>query len=279
MKLHVIESNTVKLDGGSLFGNTPKSVWEKWLVPDELNRLQLACRCLLLTMDDGRNILFEAGSGPFFSPKLRERYGIQPTHDLIQSLEAVGVGENDLHAVVLSHLHFDHAGGLLSAYEDGPPRLLFPKAKYYVSREHWTHAVSPPIRERASYIPTLHSLLETSGRLVLIEGIEHQDLDFMRFYISHGHTKGLLLSRLELPAGPLVFVADLIPGLAWLHLPISMGYDRYAELLVEEKSRLVALLAQEQGALFFTHDPKIVSVNISRDTEGKYIGIPSELVT
>ena len=64
-------------------------------------------------------------------------------HQLLKNLKAIGLEEGDIDVIVLSHLHFDHVGGLLPAYGEAP-RLLFPKAKIYLSRSNWEHAKNPP---------------------------------------------------------------------------------------------------------------------------------------
>src|SRR6478752_6892017 len=76
MKLFAIDGNTQRLDGGAMYGNAPRSMWEAWSPPDERNRISLACRGLLAVTDDGRSILFETGIGAFFDPKLKDRYGV-----------------------------------------------------------------------------------------------------------------------------------------------------------------------------------------------------------
>src|SRR5688572_22525227 len=108
-----------------MFGNCPRPVWEKWAPPDERNRITLACRALLVEDDGGRNILFETGIGAFFPPKLRERFGVESDrHILIESLAKVGRRPADIDVIVLSHLHFDHAGGVLEAHRpDAAPAL------------------------------------------------------------------------------------------------------------------------------------------------------------
>jgi glyoxylase-like metal-dependent hydrolase (beta-lactamase superfamily II) len=278
MKLFAVEGNSVWLDGGSMFGNTPKILWEKWMVPDERNRIKLSCRTLLLQTDDGQNVLFETGIGTFFEPKLKDRYGVDQNDSLLENLAKIGIREKDIDRVIFSHLHFDHAGGLLSSYEDGTTRLRFPKAKYYLGASHWERACAPHVRERVSFIPILQHLLKESGRLVLIEKSTHPDLNFgVSFHVSNGHTIGLMLSQLDLSEGSLLFVADLIPGLPWMHLPITMGYDRYPELIVDEKRQHLDRLVQQKGKVFFTHDPHVACVAIHLDANGKYLAEPATI--
>ena len=79
-----------------------------------------------------------------FEPKLKERYGVvENEHILLESLNKVNLTQQDIHVVILSHLHFDHAGGILSAYHEGETKLLFPNAKFYVGAEQWQRANNP----------------------------------------------------------------------------------------------------------------------------------------
>lgn len=279
MKLQPIEGNTQRLDGGSMFGNAPKALWSRWLQPDELNRVPLACRSLHLQTDDGKNILFDVGIGAFFEPKLKDRFGVvEEDHVLLKNLDAVGLSHKDIDAVVLSHLHFDHAGGLLSAYDGNDPRLLFPNATIYVGKAHWDRAQKPHMRERASFLPQLHKLLVDSGRLVIVDGDRHADLPAeVSFTYVDGHSIGSMLSRIETPEGPIVFVADLIPGMPWMHLPITMGYDRFPELLVDEKKAMLESLLGDEGRVFFTHDPDTPCAAVRRNEKGKFFGEPTPL--
>src|SRR5688572_7715893 len=234
MKLFSVEGNSQKLDAGPMFGNCPKALWQKWVTPDELNRIPLACRGLLVR-EGHRNVLLEAGIGAFFEPKLRERFGVQePRHVLLESLAKAGVAPEDVDVVALSHLHFDHAGGLLETWREGAaPRLVFPNASDVVSQRAWRRAKDPHPRDRASFSPELQGLLEATGRLEIVDGERSAVLgDAYSFTYSEGHTPGLMLTRVERASeGPVTFLGDLAPTTAFVHLPITMGYDRYPELL------------------------------------------------
>ncbi len=267
-----VPGNTQRLDGGAMFGNAPRPMWERWIAPDAQHRIPLACRCLLVR-DAGRTILFETGIGAFFAPALRERYGVvEDRHVLLDELAALGVAPDAIDVVVLSHLHFDHAGGALSAWRDGAaPELVFARARWVVGAAAWARALAPHARDRASFIPELPGLLEATGRLERVEGDISAVLGAgFRFHHSEGHTPGLLLAEVAMPDGPVVFAADLIPGKAWVHVPITMGYDRFPERLIDEKAALLADLLARGGRLFFTHDPLVAMGTVARDAKGRF---------
>ena len=280
MKLWSILGNSQKLDGGAMFGNAPRALWSRWSVPDDQNRIALACRALLASPLNGKTVLFETGIGAFFDPKMRERYGVvEERHVLLDSLHAAGFEHDDVDVVVLSHLHFDHAGGLLAPWAEGrAPALLFPNATYVVSKECWERANHPHPRDRASFIPELQGLLEKSGRLELVESAHTPALGkSVRFHFSDGHTPGLMLSEIIGPDasngeahGGVVFCADLIPGRPWVHVPITMGYDRNAELLIDEKREFLEDKLARNVHLFFTHDPECALAQVVRDTTGRF---------
>lgn len=273
MKLWSILGNSQKLDGGAMFGNAPKAVWEKWIAPDADNRIPLACRALLVDDLDGKTVLFETGIGAFFEPRMRERYGVvEERHVLLDSLREAGFSHEDIDAVVISHLHFDHAGGLLAPWQEGQaPQLLFPNATYVVGEDCWQRALHPHPRDRASFIPELQPLLEGSGRLERVRGERSAALGpRVRFLASSGHTPGLMLAEIEGDHGRVVFCADLIPGRPWVHLPITMGYDRFPELLIDEKHAFLDAMIERDTRLFFTHDVQCALARVVRDAKGRY---------
>jgi len=277
-KLTSINGNSQKLDGGAMFGNAPKGMWQKWVEVDEFNRIDLACRCLLVqeTLADGnsRNILLEVGIGAFFEPKMKDRFGIvESNHVLLDSLAEAGLTHQDIDILILSHLHFDHIGGLLSEWSDGKePELLFPNAKIIVGKKAWERAYAPHSRDRASFIPVILDKLKDNSNVVIIDSSQSELLgDDYSFHLSDGHTPGMMLTEISMPDGPIVFCADLIPGEPWVHVPITMGYDRFPELLIDEKQNLLTDLSERKGRLFFTHDAKVAIGTLDRNDRGKFI--------
>jgi glyoxylase-like metal-dependent hydrolase (beta-lactamase superfamily II) len=257
-----------------MFGNAPRALWQKWLPPDELGRVPLVCRALLVEQAD-RKVLLETGIVVFFEPKYKERYGVvEDGHVLLDSLGALGVDHTEIDAVVLSHLHFDHAGGLLSAFHAGEaPELLFPRARYVVGEAAFERAKFPHFRDRASFIPGMPELLERSGRLEVVpdraETSQVLGPNF-QFWRSDGHTPGMLHTFVVGAAAELVFCADLVPGVPWVHLPITMGYDRFPEQLIDEKQTLYARALRQHTGLFFTHDPVTSLAFVEKDAAGRF---------
>jgi len=283
-----VEGNRQKLDGGAMFGNAPRPMWEKWMPADNLGRIELACRAMLIECGD-KKILCETGIGAFFEPKLAERYGVQDpeTHHLIASLKKLKIEEDDIDAVILSHLHFDHAGGLLRTYKEsqkGEKSLHFPKAKYIVGEAAWKRSQHPHMRDRVSFIPELAQKLNESKRLVIIpEGAKQIDSILpanISFFYTSGHTPGHMHTLVKGKQNTIVFCGDLIPGTAWLHSPITMGYDRFPEQLIDEKQDLYSRAIPEKWFFFFTHDPKYAASKCFLDDKKKVtpMELQSELV-
>lgn len=265
--------NSQRLDGGAMFGNAPRALWERWVEPDAHNLIPLATRALLVREAGGRNVLLETGIGGFFPPDLRERYGVvEERHVLLDNLATLGLGPADIHVVVLSHLHFDHAGGMLHLWGQGaPPQLAFPDATVVVSSAAWSRAREPHPRDRASFIEDLPGLLESTGRLEVVDSPRSEVLgERYLLHFSQGHTPGLMLTEVDTSLGPVLFAGDLVPGRPWMHVPITMGYDRFPELLVQEKAEVLEHLHDRGGWLFLTHDPDVALASVDRDERGRF---------
>ncbi len=268
MEYFFLTGTTFRLDGGAMFGHVPRELWSRWTEPDLQNRILLAGRSLVVKVD-GRVLLFEAGTGAYMEPKYAEQYGIeQKSGGLTGQLKRRGIEAGEVTDVVLSHLHFDHAGGLVPdwpAVENSGWKVRFENARYWVGAVQFERARAPHVRDRASFIPGLCEKLEETGRLSLVSpgGPSPPELAaLLDFSFSDGHTPGMMHALIRTDASPLFFAADLVPGTAWLHLPVTMGYDRNPEQLIEEKNTVLRRAAEENWRLVYTHDPVVASSSI-----------------
>ncbi|MBI1798470.1 MAG: MBL fold metallo-hydrolase [Candidatus Eisenbacteria bacterium] len=253
--VHTLETGFLGLDGGSMFGSVPKPLWSRMQKPDERNRIRLAMRCLLLE-GHGRRVLVDDGIGAKFGAKLADIYAIdQREHTLERALQDHGLGVGDVTDVLLTHLHFDHAGG--STRLEGErliPRL--PNARYYVQRRNLENARDPNPRERASYLSENFEPLERAGVLTLWDG-PGTPWPGLEVFTADGHTRGQQLVRVFGPEGALYFVADLIPTASHVRIPYIMGYDVAAIETMAEKRAMLERAAAERAWVCLEHDPAI----------------------
>ncbi len=273
-KVHAIESGTFRLDGGAMMGSVPKVLWEKTNPADELNRIQLAMRCLLL--DDGvHRILIESGMGSKTTEKFRRMFAVDQAADpLATALETHGYGVEEITHVLVTHLHFDHSGGLTKLDQNGEFVPAFPNAIYHISRRNWEAGLHPNLRDRASYLTENYLPLERTGVLQLAED-DAELLPGIWGYAVNGHTTGQQLIRITDARETLVFVADLLPLKSHLKLPWIMGYDLNAALTLEEKTRFLQEAATQNWWLWFYHDPHTAAVRIRQGE--KYYEVTEEL--
>ncbi|MCF6247609.1 MAG: MBL fold metallo-hydrolase [Desulfobacula sp.] len=258
IELAALKGNSLRLDGGAMFGNAPKALWQRWIDVDENNLIPIGSRALLVKTSDVI-VLFETGAGAYLSPELKKRFQVvESDHVLLSSLKAQGLGHEDITHVILSHLHFDHAGGLLKAWEKGNNQLelLFPNAQYVVGKQNFQRSAMPHFRDRASFIPGLTDMLKESHRLVQVVGGDSLDLGDIKieFIESCGHTPGMMMSYIQTPYENILFAGDLAPGHAWVNLPITMGYDRFPEGLIDEKQQVFQRVYKDDAWIFYTHD-------------------------
>ncbi|HEY6866339.1 MAG TPA: MBL fold metallo-hydrolase, partial [Candidatus Eisenbacteria bacterium] len=254
--IRTLETGFLWLDGGSMFGSVPKPLWSRLQPPDERNRIRLAMRCLLLENDTHR-ILVDDGIDEKFPSKLKEIYRVEhDEHTLERSLAAQGLTTADVTDVVLTHLHFDHAGG--STRRDGAelvPRL--PRARYFVQKRNLANARRPNPRERASYMFDDFEPLAERGILHEWKGPQ-QPWPEVEIFTADGHTRGQQLLRVSAPrGGTLYYVADLIPTSSHVRIPFVMGYDVAAIETMEEKRALLARAAEEGAWIALEHDPLV----------------------
>ncbi len=271
-ELHAIETGRFALDGGAMFGVVPRPLWEKTNPPDGKNRITLAARALLLK-GNGRTVLIDTGNGAKFNEKLTSIYRIEMAeYNLVSSLARHGVAPEDVTDVILTHLHFDHAGGA-TTLADGEAVPTFPHARYCVQREHWLAAQQPTDRDRASFFPEDFMPLHQRGVLDFTEG-EGEILPGVRVAIVHGHTAALQCPLISDGRTSVLYCADLVPTTSHVPLPWIMAYDLRPLVTLEEKRRLLGRAVEEGWILFFEHDPALAAARLARTDKGIVLGEP-----
>ena len=272
-ELHAIETGRFGLDGGAMFGVVPRTLWERTNPPDERNRIAMAARALLL-IGNGRRILIDTGNGTKFNDKLSSVYKIDTSEsDLISSLGSHGCMRADITDVILTHLHFDHAGGGTTR-EKGEVVPTFPNARYYVQHEQWQAAMHPTERDRASFIPDDYMPIYERGMLTFTEG-EGEILPGISVRLVHGHTSALQCPTISAGSTTLCYCADLVPLASHVQLPWIMAYDLRPLVTLEEKRELLARAVEEQWTLFFEHDPGIAAARSRRGSRDSLSTNPS----
>lgn len=210
--LFSIPTGLFRLDGGAMFGVVPKPLWSKRIPADELNRIEMGMRCLLIQSENtGRVYLVDTGLGKKYDAKFQQIYALDDVNkDLIHSLNEAGFKPEDITDVIFTHLHFDHGGGAIIRDEQGVLDLQFQKASHWVTPEHWQTATHPNVREKASFLPDNIEPLKTASALKFSgESFEFEPgLDTI---IVNGHTLGQQLPRITWEGKTLVFMADLLP--------------------------------------------------------------------
>ena len=260
--LHTLETGSLWLDGGAMFGSVPKPLWSRSNPPDERNRIPLAMRCVLL-VGHGRRVLVDVGLGEKSDAKFRDIFRVGETPRLEDSLAAVGVGPADVTDVVLTHLHFDHAGGATARTAAGlAPRL--PRARWYVQQRNWDNAHAPNPRERASYLGENFDPLREAGVLEAWNGAV-RPWPGVSIVTAEGHTRGQQLVRVEGGGQVAYFVADLVPTASHVRIPWVMGYDVAAIETMAEKQELLGRAADERAWIVLEHDPEIALARPQRD--------------
>ena len=242
-----------KLDGGAMFGVVPKVMWERHHPADDMNRIDLDLRCLLVDHED-RRIMVDVGIGDRWDARKAEIFALdrRPNH-LVAELAEAGIIRESITDVVLTHLHFDHAGGVFRQGEDGL-EPVFPNATHWVQKKHWDWAHNPSQRDRASFRTEDFLGLKESGKLEFVEG-RQEILPGVTVMPVNGHTPGQQIVEFHTGEKVVVFCGDLIPFRSQVHIPWIMGFDLNPMLTVAEKKQLLTLAAEEQYILVFEHDP------------------------
>jgi len=269
-----IVDGTFALDGGAMFGIVPKPLWARHNSPDERNRIRLASRLLLLESSDCV-VLVDTGLGDKWDEKRRDIFDVRRESGVVEQLAARGIDRHDVTDVLLTHLHFDHAGG--TSYRVGDDlRLTFPQARHHLQRRQWEWANNPTLKDAGSFRAEDFALLASSDRLLLADGAGEL-LPGIEAVVVDGHTPGMQMAKLSGAGGTVLFVADLVPTVAHLRWPYIMAYDNEPLTTLADKQRYLSQAAEEQWLLVLEHDPIVAAVRVQQIGGRLVAGEPERL--
>ena len=277
--IRIISGGTFRLDGGAMFGTVPKLLWERLCPPAADNSILMATNCLLIRGQvAGRKyvILVDNGNGDKESDAFMARFSFEGRGILARNLAREGVRAEDLDLMLLTHLHFDHAGGSTRLDAAGNAIPTFPNARYLVQRSDLASAQQPHLRERASYLARNWEPLQAAGLLDLLDG-PGELLPGLSVRTVPGHTVGLQAVVVEGGGRKLIYLADLIPTSHHIQPAWVMGYDLDVKTCVDQRLRLLDEVAGSDTILVFEHDPCVPAGTVSRDPKGKYLVTPVAL--
>ncbi|MBD0723746.1 MBL fold metallo-hydrolase [Flavobacterium sp. L1I52] len=272
MKLYPIETGNFKLDGGAMFGVVPKSIWNKTNPADANNLIDMAARSLLIE-DGNRLILIDTGMGNKQSEKFFGYYSLWGSHSLDTSLAKYGFHRDDITDVFLTHLHFDHCGGVIQWNKDKTGyEPAFKNAKFWTNENHWQWATEPNSREKASFLTENILPMQQSGQLHFIpkndsDFLEKSALDFGIFFVD-GHTEKQMIPHIQYKGKTIVFCADLLPTAGHIPIPYVMGYDTRPLLTMDEKTKFMHAAADNNYYLFLEHDAHNEIITVQHTEKG-----------
>lgn len=272
MKITAINTGFFKLDGGAMFGVVPRQMWEKLNPPDDKNLCTWAMRCLLVEIED-RKILIDAGIGDKQDARFYSHFEPHGADSLLQSLANQAITPEDITDVFLTHLHFDHCGGILTKNTEGSLLPVFPNATHWSNARHWAWAMHPNPREQASFLKENFEPLQTLGKLKFVEATEGIEL-FPNFYVhfAFGHTEAMMMIRLVMDDGRTFFYpADLLPSSWHVNMPYIMAYDIRPLESLKEKAAILDRAVAENWHLIFEHDPATACATVKRNEAGRIV--------
>lgn len=272
IELSFVSGGRLRIDGGNMFGVVPRVLWERESPPDEQHRIGLATNCIVVRTPDSLGLI-DTGYGSKTPAKFRQRHALEDGAPLVKNLATAGLTPNDFDWLLLTHLHFDHAGGATYRDAAGQLRPTFPRARHLIQRVEWEDANGNIPELAGAYYPDDFAPLRAAGLVELIEG----DIEVVRgvnTQVTNGHTRGHQIIYIQSGGESAVCLADLCPTAAHLRSFWTMAYDQYPLTVRHIKPFVLNEMVDQQRIALFSHDPKITAARLSRHSDNEWHASP-----
>ena len=311
-----LRAGPLKLDGGGMFGLIPRVVWSKAITPDDKHRITVAHNCLLLTRTDEsgkvHRVLIETGSGDKLDEKMRSIFDLTD-YTIVNAVEDAGCGCDEIEHVIVSHLHFDHAGGLTRRARDGEiadwiapsaqsssnngVMLTFPNARIIAQVEEWNDALANnSVMTRTYYRDHLEPIRH---QIQLVDSPppfptqEHQQKDSMPKYplrermtrvlpgidvfLTPGHTWGQqAVMFTDEQNRTIVFTPDVMPTIHHVGAAYNLAYDVEPYTSTLTRRWFLDEAMKNDWLLYLDHEPGNPFCRVRSDGQGWYKLVPEE---
>lgn len=250
------------IDGGAAFGVVPRALWTRKYPVNEKNLVEYRTDPILVQLDE-KNYLIDSGTGfNKFNEKQLRNYGVLEESKLKESLAELNLRPEDIDAILMTHLHYDHANGLTEKVDEDTFVSAFPNVPIYVSEVEWNEMRNPNIRSRNTYWkmnwePIVDQVQTFSD--------EFQVNDFVKMIHTGGHSDGHCIIIFEDEDECFIHLADLFPTHAHQNVLWVMAYDDYPMTSIFAKEKWFNY-GYKKGAWFtFYHDAIYRAIKFAED--------------
>jgi len=241
-----------ELDGGTMFGVVPKLLWSRKYPPNDENYIKMLAAPLLVRTPHCA-ILIDTGIGNKLTNKQKKIFRVTRDWTADQDLAQFNLSPEDIHAVILTHCDFDHAGGIVRYNPEGKPELTFPKARHIVNEIEWQDVKHPNNRSVHTYFPENFAVLEESGRIVRVSH-SYEAAPGIKVRHSGGHTRGHQVVEINGQSGCALHLGDLMPTHAHANPLWIMAYDNFPLEVISQKEHLIERYRDHNCWFTFYHD-------------------------
>lgn len=249
-----------------MYGVVPKTLWSKFHVSDEQNRVECGFNCYVIETPDHR-ILVETGGGVRHDERARERQKMPDPPRIREVLAAAGFEPESFDICINTHLHWDHVGG--NTVDEGSRAVAsLPHARYYAQRGELLHAREQHPRDAVSYRAVNYEPLLDAGCLHLLDG-DQELVPGVHVRVTPGHNRDMMVVMVKSGGDTWCHVADLAPFAAQITPTWVAAFDLFPLETIAQKQDMMKRAADEGWWLSFAHEPKAAFAKIE-SAEGKW---------